>query len=140
MFWDSWFQKEVVVEKFIGIDELRNILVGTGCSIFKLDILDTKFILPTDEQVKNIVWESNIRKKIYEKGKFECEEFAFLQLSHFLGKGYVFGCAHVSVESMSTSHMVNIYVNDSKCIKYIEPQTGLELDKKVLKVYRITIV
>lgn len=142
MFWDNWFKKKesdpVITASS---DSVREILKLNDVSIFQMKALDPTFILPSDDQVMDIVYDSDTRYKTYIKGKFECEEFSYHQLFYFLGKGYAFGYAIISAKDMSTTHQLNIYINSKNSLMFLEPQTGKLFDKnRILKIYSATIV
>ena len=102
-------------------------IIPTGLKI----ILDSEYIAPNDEQVIKIVGDF-VKKRgafNYKENSHDCDNAAFEMLIPFSGLGFAFGVAILD------GHSANLYINDKKKMKYIEPQTGeLFITSKRLKI------
>lgn len=82
--------------------------------------LDRHYILPTDAEVREVVADF-VRGRgafVYVPERNDCDNAAIELLNHMRGKGWAFGLALVP------GHALNLYVNDQREIRFVEPQTG----------------
>lgn len=86
-------------------------------------IFDRYFKLPEDAKVRK-----EIARFIKKRGKFDynvyhdCDNAAVELLAHMSGKGWPFAICIIP------GHAINCYINSDLEVKYIEPQTGEEVE------------
>jgi len=78
-------------------------------------IEDKEFTLPTDKQVVEHMRDFKCPEYIPETQ--DCDNAAIACLMHFMGRGYAF--AYIKV----TGHAKNLYINNNKIIKELDPRT-----------------
>lgn len=87
-------------------------------------IFDRYFKLPKEEKVRK-----EIAKFVKKRGRFDyigeyhdCDNASVELLAHMSGKGWPFAICIIP------GHAINCYINSDLEVKYIEPQTGEEVE------------
>ena len=89
----------------------------------KLLIMDNEFTLLPDRVAKQIIIKDETNTFRYTKETGDCDNFAFELRSAFGRFGYACGVLIVKPEGWATTHAVFFWINQSKQVRVIEPQT-----------------
>lgn len=91
----------------------------------KLLILDTEFTLLPDRIAKQIISNDDTNTFRYQTNRGDCDNYAFELRSAFGRWGYCCGILIVQPDGWKTAHAVFFWINSSRQLRIIEPQTDL---------------
>ena len=92
-------------------------------------ILDSAFIMPSDEEVWEIIGKDKTDMLNFVPNIGDCDNFAFELRHAFERKGFAVGIIVALPDDGSEMHAIFFYINKNREIRTIEPQTDQYYDK-----------
>lgn len=110
---------------YVTKDEVKGLIEEKlGKDKVQLYLLDEVYNLPSEETVAEILRTDLTNLEAYTSNLNDCENFAISVMKAF--SGYCYGLALVVQKTGSPLHAVNVYINDERQVKFVEPQTDEE--------------
>jgi len=120
-------------------DLIRIIIAQTGLRSYKLFVPDDEYILPSLDEVQSLVKKTWFENYTWLKDFFDCDDFemitsAFVRQQRYYDfqKGKIQieklkpwalgGCFAKKLEGKKLNHAVNIFVDDTETVYFLEPQ------------------
>lgn len=91
-------------------------------------VLDSEFILPTEEEVQDIIKADRTEKQVYVPNSGDCDNYAF-ELRHAFGRrGWAVGMIAIDT-GKPPLHAIFFYINDERELVAIEPQNDKRFEQ-----------